>query len=128
MHFSPSIDKPNVETISATDSVTDTSESGSLSSVASWTNVPIVQPHVGYKKVLVTGGAGFIGSHVADHLLERGDDVIIVDEVNDYYDTHIKEANLLLLRSKYSEDRLKIYRGDICDESFIQCIFETERP
>ena len=124
----PTIDKPNVETVSATDSVTDTSESGSLSSVASWTNVPIVQPHVGYKKVLVTGGAGFIGSHVADHLLERGDDVIIVDEVNDYYDTHIKEANLLLLRSKYSEDRLKIYRGDICDESFMQCIFATERP
>lgn len=44
----------------------------------------IVLPHTGYKKVLVTGGAGFIGSHVAEYLLERGDDVVIVDEFNDY--------------------------------------------
>jgi UDP-glucuronate 4-epimerase len=43
-----------------------------------------VLPHVGYKKVLVTGGAGFIGSHVAEFLLARGDDVVIVDEFNDY--------------------------------------------
>jgi len=42
-----------------------------------------VAPHVGYKKVLVTGGAGFIGSHVAMFLLERGDDVVIVDEVSE---------------------------------------------
>ena len=44
----------------------------------------LVRPHVGYKKVLVTGGAGFIGSSVAEHLLARGDDVVIVDEMNDY--------------------------------------------
>lgn len=43
-----------------------------------------VRPHVGYKKVLVTGGAGFIGSNVAEYLLARGDDVVIVDEMNDY--------------------------------------------
>lgn len=44
----------------------------------------VVRPHVGYKKVLVTGGAGFIGSSVAEHLLARGDDVVIIDEMNDY--------------------------------------------
>jgi UDP-glucuronate 4-epimerase len=44
-------------------------------------NETTVEPHVGYKKVLVTGGAGFIGSHVAEHLLERGDDVVIIDEM-----------------------------------------------
>ena len=44
----------------------------------------MVPPHRGYKKVLVTGGAGFIGSHVAEYLLERGDDVVIIDEMNDY--------------------------------------------
>ena len=44
----------------------------------------LVIPHTGYKKVLVTGGAGFIGSHVAEFLLARGDDVVIVDEMNDY--------------------------------------------
>lgn len=40
-----------------------------------------VPAHIGKKKVLVTGGAGFIGSWVADTLLARGDDVVIVDEV-----------------------------------------------
>jgi UDP-glucuronate 4-epimerase len=88
-----------------------------------------VAPHVGYKKVLVTGGAGFIGSHVAEFLLARGDDVCIVDEMNDYYDTRIKERNLQLLREMYPEEkRLSIYRGDICDEEFITNIFEKEQP
>lgn len=88
-----------------------------------------VAPHVGYKKVLVTGGAGFIGSHVAQFLLERGDDVVIVDEMNDYYDIRIKEANLRLLRENFpQEGRLSIYKGDICDENFMETIFEKERP
>lgn len=87
-----------------------------------------VRPHTGYKKVLVTGGAGFIGSHVADYLLQRGDDVVIVDEVNDYYDVRIKEENLRLLQEKYSEERLVIYRCDICDHSKMEEIFEEERP
>jgi hypothetical protein len=51
------------------------------------------------KVVLLTGGAGFIGSHTARFLLGRGDDVIIVDEVNDYYDITIKEDNLAFLSS-----------------------------
>ena len=92
-------------------------------------DVSMVRPHIGYKKVLVTGGAGFIGSHVAEFLLERGDDVAIVDEMNDYYDVRIKEANLKLLRDKYpSNERLSIYRGDICDAEFIENVFEVERP
>ena len=86
-----------------------------------------VPPHVGYKKVLVTGGAGFIGSSVAEYLLSRGDDVVIVDEMNDYYDVRIKENNLRLLREAYPEEnRLKIFRGDICDENLMSRIFETE--
>ena len=95
----------------------------------------IVEPHVGYKKVLVTGGAGFIGSHVAQMLLERGDDVVIVDEMNDYYDVSIKEENLRLLTEAYGDNkdnrdggRLKIYRGDICDSKLMTELFETERP
>jgi len=87
-----------------------------------------VEPHVGYKKVMVTGGAGFIGSHVADHLLERGDDVVIVDEMNDYYDTRIKQSNLDMLVEKYGPDRVSIHKGDICDEAFITNVFETCRP
>eukprot|EP00526_Cylindrotheca_closterium_P030151 CAMPEP_0113660484 /NCGR_PEP_ID=MMETSP0017_2-20120614/32924_1 /TAXON_ID=2856 /ORGANISM="Cylindrotheca closterium" /LENGTH=350 /DNA_ID=CAMNT_0000575121 /DNA_START=1 /DNA_END=1053 /DNA_ORIENTATION=- /assembly_acc=CAM_ASM_000147 len=87
-----------------------------------------MEPHVGYKKVLVTGGAGFIGSHVADYLLERGDDVVIVDELNDYYDVTIKESNLRLLTEKYGEERVVIYRGDICDSKMMEELFEKERP
>jgi UDP-glucuronate 4-epimerase len=87
-----------------------------------------IEPHVGYKKVLVTGGAGFIGSHVAEHLLERGDDVVIVDEMNDYYDVRIKESNLAMLIEKYGEDRVAVYRGNICDESFMLDVFEQTRP
>jgi len=91
---------------------------------------PVVEAHIGYKKVLVTGGAGFIGSNVAEVLLDRGDDVVIVDELNDYYDVTIKEMNLKLLREKVSTqpNRLKIYKGDICDEEFMANVFETERP
>jgi len=89
----------------------------------------MVEPHVGYKKVLVTGGAGFIGSNVAEYLLSRGDDVVIIDEMNDYYDVTIKEANLRLLEESYPEEgRLKIYRGDICDEDLMEQIFQTEQP
>jgi len=89
----------------------------------------IVEPHLGLKKVLVTGGAGFIGSHVAESLLARGDDVVIVDEMNDYYDVRIKEANLKLLREKYPDNnRLSIYRCDICDADKMLAIFQEERP
>ena len=65
-----------------------------------WSDIPILPPHTGHKKVLVTGAAGFIGSHVAEALLERGDEVIVVDDMNDYYDVSIKEGNLNLLRDK----------------------------
>jgi len=89
----------------------------------------VVKPHNGYKKVLVTGGAGFIGSSVAESLLERGDDVVIVDELNDYYDVRIKESSLEKLKRMYpDEERLKIYIGNICDEELMMDIFENEKP
>jgi len=88
-----------------------------------------VQPHVGYKKILITGGAGFIGSHVAEFVLARGDDVVIVDEINDYYDVSIKRNNITLLREKYPESgRVTFYEGDICDVEFITSVFENECP
>mmetsp|Transcript_38634 Transcript_38634/g.93393 ORF Transcript_38634/g.93393 Transcript_38634/m.93393 type:complete len:389 (+) Transcript_38634:64-1230(+) len=106
------------------------SETSSITSASttSWSDAEVMEPHVGYKKVLVTGGAGFIGSHVADYLLERGDDVVIVDELNDYYDVTIKESNLRLLTEKYGEERVVIYRGDICDSKMMEELFEKERP
>eukprot|EP00814_Leptocylindrus_danicus_P013849 CAMPEP_0116010380 /NCGR_PEP_ID=MMETSP0321-20121206/3967_1 /TAXON_ID=163516 /ORGANISM="Leptocylindrus danicus var. danicus, Strain B650" /LENGTH=401 /DNA_ID=CAMNT_0003479469 /DNA_START=112 /DNA_END=1318 /DNA_ORIENTATION=- len=77
---------------------------------------PIVEPHVGYKKVLCTISP------------DRGDDVVIVDEMNDYYDTKIKENNLKLLLDEFGSERCKIYRGDICDVEFITNVFDQERP
>lgn len=79
------------------------------------------------KTVLVTGGAGFIGSHVADYLMSRGDKVVIVDEMNDYYDLRQKNYNLEYLYNKYGEE-CHIYNGDICDIDFIEDVFNKEEP
>ena len=122
--------KPIAVEVSSVDTSTTDSEYDSSSSITShsWEGETIVEPVQGYKKVLVTGGAGFIGSSVAEYLLERGDDVVIVDEMNDYYDVTFKEANLKLLLNKYGSKRVAIYRGDICDAALMTDIFETERP
>jgi len=79
------------------------------------------------KVVLVTGVAGFIGSHVADVLLARGDTVIGVDELNDYYDVRLKQRNLDRL-SRLHGEKFKMFIGDICDLALMQNIFEKERP
>ena len=61
-------------------------------------------------RILVTGGAGFIGFSVAKSLLERGDEVIIVDDLNDYYDVKLKKDRLDLIK-----DKVKFYQIDISD-------------
>mmetsp|Transcript_12756 Transcript_12756/g.20630 ORF Transcript_12756/g.20630 Transcript_12756/m.20630 type:complete len:359 (+) Transcript_12756:417-1493(+) len=87
------------------------------------------------KTVLVTGGAGFIGSHTAVRLLERGDKVVVVDEVNDYYDTRMKQANLQLLQKTADEFADPGYetnyvfcKGDIADRKFMQNVFAEHQP
>merc|ERR1711988_1068711 len=88
-----------------------------------------VEPHVGRKVVMVTGVAGFIGSHCAERLLARGDIVIGVDEVNDYYDVTIKRANLARLeRVAGDSGAFRFFEGDICNVDFITKIFEDEKP
>ena len=79
------------------------------------------------KTVLVTGGAGFIGSHVAEVLLSRGDRVVVVDEMNDYYDINIKRANLEALQKKHG-GLVSVHEGDVCDANFIGKVFEEEKP
>ncbi|MGO1463538.1 MAG: NAD-dependent epimerase [Oleiphilaceae bacterium] len=76
-------------------------------------------------KILVTGTAGFIGSQLAQRLLERGDEVIGVDNVNDYYDVSLKEARLARLtgNSRFTE-----VRQDVADRSAMADIFEEHRP
>ena len=74
--------------------------------------------------VLVTGGAGFVGSHICEALLARGDRVVVIDEVNDYYDVSRKEANLDVVRAA-GGDRVRVFRGDICDVAFLEQVFAT---
>ncbi|MYL25796.1 MULTISPECIES: NAD-dependent epimerase [Halomonadaceae] len=76
-------------------------------------------------RILVTGTAGFIGSHVAHRLLDRGDEVIGVDNVNDYYDVSLKEARLARLtpREGFTEERL-----DIADREGMARLFSEYQP
>ena len=66
-------------------------------------------------KILVTGGAGFIGSHVAARLLRDGHEVGIVDDFNDYYDPRIKRANVAALGGA-----VRVFEGDIRDRDFVE--------
>ena len=73
---------------------------------------------------LVTGGAGFIGSHVCEALLSRNDSVICVDNFNDYYDPKIKERNI---SNCLKNNRFKLYRIDITDSDALKKIFEENK-
>jgi UDP-glucuronate 4-epimerase len=76
-------------------------------------------------KILVTGSAGFIGSHVARRLLARGDEVVGLDNLNDYYDVSLKRARLepLLADSNYSHSY-----ADLADREAIESLFREHRP
>ena len=76
-------------------------------------------------RVLVTGAAGFIGYHVALHLLDRGDEVIGADNLNDYYDPDLKRARLARLtpHSRFSDVRV-----DIVDRAAVADLFAKYRP
>ncbi len=78
-------------------------------------------------KVLITGGAGFIGSATAKKLIERGDQVVLVDNFNDYYDPKLKEDRIKVFLKDY-KGKFKLYRGDIRDKKFLERVFKKERP
>lgn len=76
-------------------------------------------------KVLVTGTAGFIGSHVAQHLLARGDEVVGIDNLNDYYDVGLKQARL----ARFADDpRYTHVHADLADRAAIEAVFRQQRP
>lgn len=76
-------------------------------------------------KILVTGTAGFIGSHAAQRLLDQGASVIGLDNLNDYYDVSLKEARLKRLTSR---EGFRFIRADIADTPFIEQFFRDEKP
>jgi UDP-glucuronate 4-epimerase len=76
-------------------------------------------------KVLVTGAAGFIGMHASLRLLERGDSVVGIDNLNDYYDPTLKEARLERLTANPS---FTFTKADVADRHCMERIFSDHRP
>ena len=75
-------------------------------------------------KVLVTGAAGFIGFHVSSRLLARGDEVVGLDNINDYYDVRLKEARLKMLRE---HKNFSFHRMDLSDREAMDALFRREK-
>lgn len=71
--------------------------------------------------ILITGGAGFIGSNLAHSLLSNGNTVVAVDNFNNYYNPQIKEDNIADLRDN---DNFHLYQADLADNKLIENIFK----
>jgi len=76
-------------------------------------------------KILLTGAAGFIGSAVSSFLLERGDEVIGVDDLNDYYDVQLKMDRLAIFES---HENFRFIKQDISHREEMATLFKTEQP
>jgi UDP-glucuronate 4-epimerase len=75
-------------------------------------------------KVLLTGGAGFIGSHFCEHLLANEYDVVNIDNFNDYYDSAIKKNNMMAFRDN---PRVTLVEGDILDSNLLDRLFQAHQ-
>ena len=75
-------------------------------------------------KILLTGAAGFIAFHTATKLLERGDSIVGVDNLNDYYDVKLKKARLEELKK---HDNFTFYKADISDQQAMEEIFNKHK-
>ena len=75
-------------------------------------------------KILVTGAAGFIGYHTSERLLARGDEVVGLDNDNDYYDPTLKEARIARLSAKPG---FRLFRMDLADRDGVARLFREER-
>ena len=73
---------------------------------------------------LITGGAGFIGSSLADNLLKEGQKIVVIDNFCDFYDPSIKEDNI---KDALKNSNYKLYRGDIRDKEILDRIFSENK-
>lgn len=74
------------------------------------------------EKILVTGGAGFIGSHLCEALLAEGAELVVIDDFNDFYDTAIKRENIAGFR-----DKITLIEGDIRDVALVDSVFDSHK-
>jgi UDP-glucuronate 4-epimerase len=75
-------------------------------------------------KILLTGAAGFIGFHTARKLLARGDEVVGLDNLNDYYDPNLKRARLSILER---EPKFRFVKMDLADRGGMKALFSREK-
>ena len=76
-------------------------------------------------RILVTGAAGFIGFHTAARLLDRGDEVVGLDNMSPYYDVSLKEARLARLAGR---NGFHFIKADLADQEIVQAVFAEEKP
>lgn len=74
--------------------------------------------------VLITGGAGFIGSHLVDKLVERGEKVVCLDNFDPYYDPNLKRKNI---KHHLGNKNFKMVEGDVRDQKILRKIFEKNK-
>lgn len=83
------------------------------------------------RTILVTGGAGFIGSHLSERLLKEGNKVLVIDNFNNYYDPEIKRNNVEEVKKTCAENNIplenyKVFEGDIRDNKFLKEVFSNK--
>jgi UDP-glucuronate 4-epimerase len=77
------------------------------------------------RRILVTGTAGFIGFHLSRRLLEMGDIIVGIDNLNDYYDVNLKKARLAILQNY---DNFSFVEMDIANREDMEFLFQPEQP